>query len=55
MSESMEESIRRWKDNRTWSEIETVQCTKELIVSKDFLRGIVSKINSILPVCRNSA
>jgi hypothetical protein len=49
----MEESIRRWKENRTWSEIETVQCTKELIVSKDFLLGIVR--NSILPVCRNSA
>ncbi len=28
---------RRWKENQTWSETATVQCTKTLAVSKDFV------------------
>jgi len=32
----LKESIRRWKENQTWSETATVQCTKRLAVSKDF-------------------
>ena len=32
----LKESI-RWKENQTWSETATVQCTKRLAVSKDFV------------------